>query len=129
MMLAGPLQTAISQRAVPARPRCGVAATSVEWRKLDSGARSIYDSWLHHRSSLGGQWVHPAIRDGRRQISLTVTYLGSPDTLIVCGCTLQSVERPGVANLLVPLRSVAALSRLPFVQTILYGEEMDPLSE
>lgn len=127
MILAVPLHSAVSQDTTRSRSRCSAAPSTVDWAKLDASALSVYNSWLRRNSGEPEQWVHPALSDGASGVSFTIIYTGSPSTLTVCGCTLESVERDGVANLFVPLRSLAALSRLPSVQTILYGDEMDPL--
>lgn len=114
--------TFVDERGV--RASCSVPSQGVEWNKLDRTAMSIYQSFL--RRGTPGAYRHPALEDGRSTIMLTASYTGAPAGLAICGCRVRSVERPGVANVLVPLRALPVLSRRPFVQHLVYGDAMEP---
>src|SRR4051812_40121332 len=96
------------------------------WSKFDKELAAIYSNYLQIKSTAvtPGQYVHSALKTSRDEIFLTMQYKGNLSAL--GGFKTVSVEREGVANIIVKYEELAELSAHPEVTKLVYGPEMQP---
>lgn len=99
------------------------------WSKLDRELQSIYSNYLRIKDeiNLKGVWIHSALKNGNKEIGLTLQYQGSLNEIEKIGFNTQSVEREGVANGMVNIDILPKLSNHPSVIKLSYGAEFYPM--
>ncbi|MBP6237492.1 MAG: S8 family serine peptidase [Saprospiraceae bacterium] len=94
-----------------------------KWSKLDQELIAIFSNYLEIRDSknLKGVYIHPALKNDKTSLPVTLVYSGDLLEIKNYGFTFQSLEKEGVANGLIDLNQLPQLSNHFSVNQISYG--------